>query len=80
MDYSARIRAIFCCLYFSILPWWIYEKNKHYDSTYFRHIKLNFEQIKVLLLKQETNEDLDFEKEVNSSWKKVFSNMIRKKA
>jgi hypothetical protein len=62
------------------LPWWIYENKKHYRRTYCKHIKLNFEQIKIWLLKNETQEDVDFEREVNSSWKKVFSNMIRKKA
>ena len=75
-----RFRAIFCCLYFSILPWWIYENKKHYRRTYCKHIKLNFSQIKVWILSQETQEDIDFEREINPSWKKVFSNMFRKKA
>ena len=75
-----RIRAIFCCIYFSVVPWWVYEKEKHYERTCWKHIKLNFGQIKAWLLKQETQEDIDFENEVNPSWKKVFSNMVRKKA
>ena len=75
-----RIRAIFCCIYFSIVPWWIYEKKKHYRRTYWKHLKLNFGQIKTWLLKQETQEDIDFEKEVNPTWKKVISNMIKWKS
>lgn len=59
------------------MPWWIYEKKKHYDTHYLKHIKLNLSQIKVWLLKQETQEDLDFEKETNTNWKKVLSNTIR---
>ena len=72
-----RIRAIFCCFYFSLMPWWIYEKKKHYDTHYLKHIKLNLSQIKVWLLKQETQEDIDFERETNTNWKKVLSNIIR---
>ena len=59
------------------MPWWIYEKKKHYTGTYWRHIKLNFGQIKIWLLKQETQEDIDFEKQTNPTWKKVISNMTR---
>ena len=56
-----RIRAIFCCIYFSLVPWWIYEKKKHYRRTYWRHIKLNFGDAKTWLLRRETQEDIDFE-------------------
>jgi len=58
------------------MPWWIYEKKKHYRKTYWKHIKLNFAQIKTWLLREETQEDMDFEKEVNPTWKKVISNLI----
>lgn len=59
------------------MPWWIYEKKKHYATNYLKHMKLNLSQIKVWLLKQETQEDLDFEIETNTNWKKVLSNTIR---
>jgi len=72
-----RARAIFCCIYFSLMPWWIYENKKHYRRTYWKHIKLNLSQIKVWLLRKETQEDIEFEKQINSSWGKVVSNMIR---
>ena len=72
-----RARAIFCCIYFSLMPWWIYEKKKHYRRTYWKHIKLNFGQIRLWILKQETQEDIDFEREINPNWKQVFKNMIR---
>jgi hypothetical protein len=73
-----RLRAIFCCIYFSVMPWWIYENKKHYRRTYWKHLKLNFSQIKVWLLKQETQEDIDFEEEINPTWKKVLSNILTK--
>ena len=59
------------------MPWWTYENKKHYRRTYWKHLKLNFGQIKVWLLKQETQEDIDFEEEVNPNWKKVLANMLR---
>ena len=39
--------------------------------------QLNFAQIKTWLLREETQEDIDFEKEVNPTWKKVTLNMLR---
>jgi hypothetical protein len=59
------------------MPWRIYEKEKHYRRTYWKHIKLNFGQIKVWLLREETAEDIEFEKEINPNWKQVVANMIR---
>jgi hypothetical protein len=59
------------------MPWQIYEKKKHYRRSYWKHIKLNFEQIKIWLLKQETQEDAEFEREINPTWKQVIKNMIR---
>ena len=40
-------------------------------------MKLNFAQIKTWLLREETQEDIDFEKEVNPTWKKVISNLTK---
>ena len=60
------------------MPWWTYEKKKHYRRTYWKHLKLNFSHIKVWLLKQETQEDIDFEEEINPTWKKVLSNILTK--
>lgn len=71
-----RLRAIFCCLYFGLVPWSIYEKTKHYCGTYWGHLKLNLEQSTVWLLYKETEEDIAFEKEVNASWSSVLKNLL----
>lgn len=72
-----RIRAIFCCLYFSIIPWWMYEKKKHYRRSYLLHLKLNLETALGWLLFREKPSWIEFEKEINPTWKKVISNIIR---
>ena len=67
----------FVAFILGILPWWIYEKKKHYRRTYWKHIKLNFGDARAWLLRRETQEDIDFEEEINPTWKKVISNLIR---
>jgi len=72
-----KLRAIFCCFYFGIVPWWIYQKKCHYGRGYWNHLKLNFQQIKIWITDKYTKEDIDFEKEVNPSWSNVMRNMCR---
>ena len=72
-----KLRAIFCCTYFSIAPWWIYEKKKHYERTYWKHLKLNWEQAMIWLTGKETEDDIEFEKEINPDWMTVLGNMVR---
>lgn len=55
-----RLRAMFNCLWFGILPYWVYEPNCHYNNeqdycqdTYFSHLKLNLIIFKCLLFKTE---------------------------
>ena len=72
-----RLRAIWCCLYFSIVPWWVYEKYRHYQSSYLRHLRLNLETAWLWLTFRESPTWVDFEKEVNPDWITVLSNMTR---
>lgn len=54
-----RFRAVFNCLYFGILPYWLYEKRCHYKGgkdvgeTYFEHLKMNLLTAKFLILRKE---------------------------
>lgn len=54
-----RYRAIFHCLYFSILPYWVYEKKCHYSSgkdlgkDYLSHLWMNILTAKSLLFHTE---------------------------
>ena len=59
------------------MPWWVYEKKKHYTRSYWRHLKLNLETAVLWLLFKEKSSWVDFEKEVNPTWKKVILNMVR---
>jgi hypothetical protein len=59
------------------VPWWVYEKKKHYERSYWKHLKLNLETAVGWILFKEKSSWIDFEKEINPSWKQVFSNMIR---
>jgi hypothetical protein len=72
-----RIRAIFACLYFGILPSCIYEKECHYERGYWRHLKLNIRQVWFWASFQETGEDLAFEGRVNASWLFICGKMLR---
>lgn len=72
-----KLRAIFCCTYFSIVPWWVYEKEKHYERTYWKHLKLNWKQAMIWLTGKETEDDIEFEKEINPDWMTVLRNIIR---
>lgn len=73
---NTRIRAIFCCIWFGIVPWQLYESEKHYEYDYFTHLKLNWGMVFFWITKWKIDEEeLKFEKEVNPNWKVVFKNM-----
>jgi len=39
-----RLKAILDCIYFGLVPYWVYEERSHYGDTvkdYFYHIKIN---------------------------------------
>lgn len=65
-----RIFAIFKCVYFGILPYWVYEKTCHYRKTgegcevytYLDHLKMNYYTARSLLLKTEHECTHDFHK------------------
>ena len=73
---DTRARAIFCCIWFGTMPWRLYEKKKHYCSSYSRHLKLNWGSAYMWLTTLKIDaEEFEFEQEVNSSWETVFNSM-----
>lgn len=37
-----RLKALFDCLWFGLLPYWVYESKCHYEGTsYFEHMMIN---------------------------------------
>ena len=64
-----RIRAIWYCLFFGLLPWWVYEKECHYKGmTYRRHRWLNLALAARWVRNEQTPEDIEFEREANNNF------------
>jgi hypothetical protein len=72
-----RIRAIFCALWFGIMPYWVYERHCHYRRGYWKHLKLNLETAMLWILFREKPSWHQFERDVNPSWRRVLLNMWR---
>lgn len=75
----ARYRAVFCCLWFGVLPWWVYEAKPHYDCGYWAHLWLNLRYAWVWITGMETPEDDEFERTVNArpNWIRGFGRRAR---
>lgn len=67
-----RIRAIFYALKFGILPYWLYEENKHYRCSYLQHLIINLKYALRWLSFQEDDSDWKFEIETNEKDTKWF--------
>jgi hypothetical protein len=65
---NIRINAIACALWYSILPWGLYEKECHYkEMSYWRHLTLNLQYAWRWLTFSETADDIAFEEKANGS-------------
>lgn len=63
-----RLGAIWCCLWFGLRPWWLYEDECHYSPMSYReHLKLNLSYAWIWLRFRETEGDRAFEREVNAA-------------
>jgi hypothetical protein len=62
-----RLKAILNCLRFGVLPWWAYEKKRHYDCSYFEHLLINIRYAWRWVTYQDDESDRDFESEVNKN-------------
>jgi hypothetical protein len=60
-----RANAIYSCLKYGLLPWWMYEDVKHYECSYISHLWLNIQYMCRWLTFQEYESDIEFEKEYN---------------
>ena len=71
-----RAVAIFNCVWFGLLPSWVYEKECHYKTnhdegteTYLEHACMNMRAAKYLILHKEHPCTHEFHK---TKWKKYF--------
>lgn len=57
-----RTIAVFNCIWFGVLPSWVYEKKCHYTGhfTYTTHLIHNLKIVKLLILKQEPEKHHNF--------------------
>lgn len=46
---TTKFSEIVKCIWFAILPFWFYESKKHYDCTYWQHLKMNLNYIIYIL-------------------------------
>ena len=61
-----RARAVWCAIWFGVMPWWVYEDVPHYDCGYLPHLRLNLGYAWMWLRGCETDEDREFERTVNT--------------
>jgi len=38
---KSKFRGIFDCIKYGLLPFWCYEKHKHYECSYWQHLLIN---------------------------------------
>ena len=77
VTFNMRLKAMWCCMWFGTMPYRVYEKKKHYRRGYWKHLKLNWGTVWMWLThKKVTQSYVDFEKQTNTSWKRVFINMF----
>lgn len=60
-----RGRAVRCCLWFGVLPSWVYEDHRHYGCSYAAHLWLNLRYAWVWITGRPTFGDIRFELRTN---------------
>ena len=60
-----RLRAILYALYFGILPYWCYEKKRHYNCSYWHHLVINVRYAWRWITFKEKEKDIEFEIKTN---------------
>lgn len=61
-----RKKAIYNALYFGIMPYWVYEKEKHYSCSYFEHLIINLKYAWRWATCEEDESDKEFELRTNT--------------
>lgn len=60
-----RLKAIYKAFYHGLLPWWMYEREKHYRGSYGRHLLINLKYAFRWATFRELDSDIEFELTVN---------------
>lgn len=65
-----RSKAIYNAIKHGLLPYWMYETEKHYDCSYWQHLFINVRYAFRWITFRELELDIEFEKEINKAkWK-----------
>lgn len=62
-----RLKAIYYSIKHGLLPYWMYEKKKHYNCSYLSHLWINIKYAWRWITFREYQSDIDFEKHINSN-------------
>jgi hypothetical protein len=77
IELSVRLRAVWCCFWFGLVPWQFYERQCHYvGMNYIQHVMLNVELAIIWVTGKELHSDWEFEKKTNPDWCTVIRNML----
>ncbi|MGN6416161.1 MAG: hypothetical protein ACTHMC_01625 [Pseudobacter sp.] len=63
-----RIKAILYALYFGIMPYWMYEKERHYRCSWYAHLVINLQYAYRWITFRETHSDRKFERKTNNNF------------
>lgn len=61
-----RVKIVLQAIKHGVLPWWMYEKQKHYDCTYLQHLWINIRYAWRWATFNELQTDIDFENNGNN--------------
>jgi hypothetical protein len=61
-----RLRAIYKAMYHGLMPYWVYEKQRHYDRSYIRHLWINLSYAFRWATFRELDSDIEFKKQINN--------------
>lgn len=63
-----RLRAVACAIFYGLAPYWLYEDAPHYAPMgYLAHLAMNIGLASRWFTFRETDEDRQFEREVNAA-------------
>lgn len=60
-----RVKVIYNSIKHGLLPWQLYEKEKHYNCSYWQHLWINIQYSWRWITFKELQSDIDFETKNN---------------
>jgi hypothetical protein len=70
-----RFKAIYSAIKHGCLPWWMYEREKHYKGSYWSHLWLNIKYAWRWIIFREFESDIEFEKQINMNTETIVKDL-----